>query len=245
MSIKNYGELKAAVADWIDRTDLTDKIGDFIRMAETEVYRDLRVRDNEFSITLTNADNPKNPITLPQNYREMKLVTVNDCPISRISDQRYAALKSAGLSGDPTAFCTQERELYLLPWTDEDIAIDGSEVSVVIHYYGTESLGEMAFWNTPGNPNESPEGDGTPAEFAERTDASTTRMFLVNPEMYLFGACKYAYIYLREPEWAQHFGGMFDGALNQIKAERDQSDYAGSTVAVGSSFFDGSNVNEY
>ena len=40
MAITNYSELKSAIADWLDRTDLTDQIPDFITLAEARHKRD-------------------------------------------------------------------------------------------------------------------------------------------------------------------------------------------------------------
>lgn len=38
MSISNYGELKTAVAGWLNRADLTAQIPDFIRLAEQRIH---------------------------------------------------------------------------------------------------------------------------------------------------------------------------------------------------------------
>ena len=38
MSIETYAELKTAVASWLNRTDLTSQIPDFIRLAEQRIY---------------------------------------------------------------------------------------------------------------------------------------------------------------------------------------------------------------
>jgi hypothetical protein len=48
MALSNYTELKAAVADWLDRTDLTARIPDFIRLAEVTINRRLRERGMRF-----------------------------------------------------------------------------------------------------------------------------------------------------------------------------------------------------
>lgn len=45
--ITNYGELKEAVASWMNRTSLTDIIPTFVRLAETTIRRDVRVRVQE------------------------------------------------------------------------------------------------------------------------------------------------------------------------------------------------------
>ena len=42
MAITNYAELKASVADWLNRDDLTSAIPDFITLAEAQMERDVR-----------------------------------------------------------------------------------------------------------------------------------------------------------------------------------------------------------
>ena len=42
MAISNYTELKTAVANWLDRDDLTDRIPEFIALAESRFNRLLR-----------------------------------------------------------------------------------------------------------------------------------------------------------------------------------------------------------
>ena len=43
MALANYTDLQTAVANWLQRTDLTAKIGDFITIAEAEFNRTLRL----------------------------------------------------------------------------------------------------------------------------------------------------------------------------------------------------------
>ncbi len=44
MALTTYTELKASVADWLNRTDLTSVVPDFIALAEAQIERTLRTR---------------------------------------------------------------------------------------------------------------------------------------------------------------------------------------------------------
>ena len=44
MALTTYAELKASIADWLNRDDLTAAIPDFISLAEAEFQRDIRHR---------------------------------------------------------------------------------------------------------------------------------------------------------------------------------------------------------
>ena len=45
MAISTKAELHTAVANWLNRSDLTDRIPEFISLAEAGFNRNLRVRD--------------------------------------------------------------------------------------------------------------------------------------------------------------------------------------------------------
>ena len=43
MAINTYATLQTAVANWLDRSDLTDRIPEFIALAEARMHRTLRL----------------------------------------------------------------------------------------------------------------------------------------------------------------------------------------------------------
>ena len=51
MAISNYSELQTAVANWLDRDDLTARIPEFIALAEARFNRVLRLRSMEAKYT--------------------------------------------------------------------------------------------------------------------------------------------------------------------------------------------------
>lgn len=69
MAITTYTELKAAVADWIHRTDLTSQIVDFITLAEVEINSEFRNRLMETDQTLSLTSDTRT-ISLPSRYIE-------------------------------------------------------------------------------------------------------------------------------------------------------------------------------
>ena len=44
MALSNYSQLKSSVADWLNRTDLTTAIVDFITLAEAQFNKEIRNR---------------------------------------------------------------------------------------------------------------------------------------------------------------------------------------------------------
>lgn len=71
MAIATYTDLTVSIADWLDRSDLTNKIPDFISLAETKIYRVLRIPPMEVTVTLT-TDATTGKITVPTDFIELK-----------------------------------------------------------------------------------------------------------------------------------------------------------------------------
>jgi hypothetical protein len=67
MALANYTDLKAAVASWANRTDLTTEIVDFITLAEARMFDLLLLKnfESEESLTLTQD---QNYVALPSGY---------------------------------------------------------------------------------------------------------------------------------------------------------------------------------
>lgn len=239
--MRTYGELKTAIADWLERSDLEANIPEFVRLAEDDIYTDLRTRDNEFLYTITPdligppIVDPTNPIELPSNFREVKLITVNDQPLEHISDQEYFARVRTTNTTEPddaAYFTIIERQLYLHPWPSSTPS-DWGSTSVNILYYGTESLTDMVVWGTPTNPVEDPAVEGT-ATYNLQSDTNTTRLFRQFPRVFLSGSLHYAYLYLREDQKAAVWGEKFIEGLTRLRREGARSEYSGSTVQVSS-----------
>lgn len=70
MAISNYGQLKTAVATWLDRADLAAVVADFITLAETRIYlthpAPLRVRAMESNVSAG---------TLPTGFLRVRAAT--------------------------------------------------------------------------------------------------------------------------------------------------------------------------
>lgn len=71
MAITTYAELQTAVASWINRSDLTATIPDFIRLGEAMIRRDIRARDQltTYTATLTSEE-----VALPDDLLEIRFV---------------------------------------------------------------------------------------------------------------------------------------------------------------------------
>ena len=99
MALANYTDLQAAIADELARDDLTSKIPDFIKLAESEINRDLRVKEMREIVTI-NPSQSVNYTDLPDGF--MELISFSDHygePVFEVVTEdlarsRYAASES-------------------------------------------------------------------------------------------------------------------------------------------------------
>ena len=220
--MKTYGELKTAVANWLDREDLVDNIPDFVRLCETKIYRNLRTRENEFLLDISVTGNP---ITLPENFREVKLVTMSGKVVQRISDQEYRRREGSS-AGQITAakynsyFTIMARGLYLYPAETTG--------TLNLSYYGTESLTDMCV-------------DGaapTPPTSITLSDDATTRLLQVAPDVLLYGTLLEATMFLKEDPRIPLWQAQYAQGMAELTQENSIAEYAGSTVQVSGAYGD-------
>ena len=112
MSINTYTELKAAIADWLNRDDLSDaRLGDFVQLAESRIYHELRIPPMEKYANLTTDSEGR--VTIPGDYLEAKDVFFNDKTLARISLSEY--FSHTPTEGTPAFFARETTYLRLWP----------------------------------------------------------------------------------------------------------------------------------
>jgi len=130
MALSTYAELKASVADWLNRSDLTSAITDFVSLAESQMERDLRTRQ---MIVRANATVNTEYSALPDDYLEAKSFKLTGTnPISPLVFQSINAMDDLQVSytssGQPKYFCVIGGQIRVLPTPDT------SYVSELIYY---------------------------------------------------------------------------------------------------------------
>ena len=125
--ITTYDGLKAAVADWLGRDDLTDQIPVFIRLAENRLNRELRLRVMEHVATL-DVDAGENRVRLPWKrepgdwdvFLEMRDLIWQSADgtkrnLTYMPPDLYDVSRATGL---PRQYTIIGRELHLVPSPD-------------------------------------------------------------------------------------------------------------------------------
>jgi len=117
MAIGTYAELKTAVANWLDRDDLGDRIPEFIALAEARMNRVLRLRMMESKYTASTVAAQRN-YALPPSYVQMRNFQINTSPITPlqyVSPEIYDRLWGGSLGGTPQFYTIIANELQLGP----------------------------------------------------------------------------------------------------------------------------------
>lgn len=78
MTLSTYSDLKSAVADWLERSDLATRIPDFIALAESRLNRLFRGRMTEVNTALTAVPGSR-AVTLPAAFTEAVSVHLAGC----------------------------------------------------------------------------------------------------------------------------------------------------------------------
>ena len=133
MAISNYAGLKTAIASWLDRTDLTDIIPDFIALAETRHKRDFKIRRMETRVT-TNTIAGSEFYTLPDDYvamRNIKLNTDPKTPLDFLTPEIMDRLNAGSSRGTPKAYTIKGNNIEIRPLPDGVYEI---EVSYYKHF---------------------------------------------------------------------------------------------------------------
>lgn len=126
MSITTYSELKTAVANWLARSDLTDRIPEFISLAEARMSRALETRAQEKRATSTMAVGDAY-VLLPSDLRAVRSVKLQTSPVATLAylspDAIDTIYPSTGY-GKPLAYTVIGSEIKFAPAPDDDYDVE-------------------------------------------------------------------------------------------------------------------------
>lgn len=119
MAITNYGTLKAAIADFLNRDDLTAVIPTFINFAQDKINRDLRTRQMVARAT-ANIDSQYN--AFPPNFLQVRDIRLNTDPVQALeyvsSEQQNQERGRNATSGRPRLFSVIGESFEVFPTPD-------------------------------------------------------------------------------------------------------------------------------
>ena len=202
-TITNYGTLKTAIADYINRKDLTARIPDFISFGEGDIFRgfmtrtgnlSLRCRENIESAELVPVDGV---ISIPADYRELIEVTMADKGVTPMSQQFYNTLRN--YTGQTTRFTQRANDWYQYPLSD---TTDTFNIKYFADYSGTLV-----------------------------NDADTNPVLTAMPDLYLFAALSEAEVFIKNDSRSATWDSKLESNIRSCNADYRRSLYSGATMA--------------
>jgi hypothetical protein len=135
MSLTNYSDLKTSVANYLARTDLTDQIPDFIRLAEYRMRREVRIRQMLKSATTVTVSGDAT-VEMPTDFLEVRDFVVVGNPTQPLNYLSPSALSRNAISsttGKPTEYTILASEFQLSP-------VPSSVYTLQVLYYAAPTL---------------------------------------------------------------------------------------------------------
>ena len=205
MALGTFTELKDALADWLDRSDLTDRIPDFITLAEARLNRDVRIRPMEVRSSMETTAGQRY-FNLPGGYLQMRNMQINSNPITPleyITPEMLDRLYGSDTTGKPKAYTLIGDEIQLAPIPDSDYTV------------------EMAFYE-----KFTPLGDGT-------SGTITSNWLTTNaPDVLLYGALLEAEPFIKNDERIALWLNAYNGAVKKIQDADARDRHSGSAMRI-------------
>lgn len=127
MALNNYTNIKAAVADYLDRSDLTNQITDFLTMSENRIYRDLRVADMETALSATISSGT---ISVPTGYVEAKYFYIDTSPTQPLQRKSvsyiYENYPTRSSDAKPVYYAREGASFIFGPFPNSNYTVKGT-----------------------------------------------------------------------------------------------------------------------
>tara|TARA_R110002012_G_scaffold129521_1_gene281965 strand:+ start:557 stop:1186 length:630 start_codon:yes stop_codon:yes gene_type:complete len=203
MALSNYTELKASIADFLNRDDLTAVIPDFITLAESQINRDIRHMKMEARAS-GQQDAGDEYMQIPSDWVEtirLHLTGTGTTVVNLISRDAMAD-KRAGAedaSGTPVAYTHADSQFQFYPTPNATIDFE------LLYYQKLDALSSSNADNW---------------------------LLLEAPDVYLYGALIHSAAYLAEDNRVAVWAQMYGAAIQRLNEVSDNARYSGSGLKL-------------
>ena len=205
MALSTYAELKTGIANWLNRTDLTDEISDdFIKLTEADFNAKLRIRAMEQIDSITIDSETE---TVPTGFIGVRsfyiLLSSNKYPLKYLTPHNMFDIRGGSRSGRPRAYTIEsddETETFRFGPSP-----DTSYTGYLSYYKAISTL----------------------------SASNTSNWMLTNhPAVYLYGSLYHSANFLGgiDPQQTQQWLMMYSTALERCENNDKQDSYGGAPV---------------
>ena len=202
MALDNFTNLKSSIADWLNRSDLTAIIPDFITLAETQLNREIRHYKMHNKAT---ASSDTQYSATPTDWLQSIRFHLNDDAstlLKQTSPEEIAKLRNrnSNAQGKPEYYSHVGDLIEVWPTPDS------SGYSGELLYY--QSIPSLSSSN------------------------SSNWLLAMSPDAYLYGSLLQASPYLKDDERMGVWGATYQGIINAINGESDNTRHSASNLQL-------------
>ncbi len=202
MALSTFSELKASVANYLNRDDLTSVIPDFITLTENRINRELRSRANVTRVTTTTTSGT-DIYDFPADLIELRSVSYvsgsTKNALSYMTPESGTREYGTTANGTPRAYSSLGKVLKLIPTPDAAYTIE------LIYYNQLASLSDSR---------------------------TTNNILTEFPALYLYGACLEGAIFLNDSDEITRFDAIFNRTLSDIQQSEEKARYGGNVMTM-------------
>ncbi len=203
MAINTFTTLKSAIADFLNRDDLTSAIENFIALAESQINRDIRHWKMETRASGQQSASDEY-MQIPADWMETIRFHVTDngtSPLDLMSRAAMADKRSANedTTGTPTHYAHADSQFQLWP-------TPSSTTNTELLYYAKPT--------------------------ALSSSNADNWLLLEAPDVYLYGALLHSAPYLGEDERIAIWAQMYSAAVTQLNQSSEDARYSGSGLTL-------------
>ena len=204
MALTSYSGLKASIADWLNRSDLTNQIDDFIGLAEADFNAKLRIRQMEQIDAITIDSETE---TVPTGFIGVRsfyiLSAGTKFALKYITPHNMFEIKAGSTTARPRVYTIESD--------------DAAESLRFGPAPDTAYTGYLSYYK----------------RFTALSDTATSNYILANhPGIYLYGSLYHAANFLGgiDPNQVQQWLQMYISALERCENNDKQDSYGGAPV---------------
>ena len=202
MSLTNFTGLKASIADFLNRDDLTSVIPDFVALAEAQINRDVRhwKMEARSSGQQTNLDEY---MQIPPDWVEtirLHLTGSGTTVVNLVSRDAMADKRAANenATGTPSMYTHADGQFQLFPTPSQDTDFE------LLYYQKIPSLISNA----------------------------DNWLLLEAPDVYLYGSLLHSAPYLAEDQRVAVWAQMYSAAVARLNESSEDARFSGSGLTL-------------
>ena len=203
MAITNYTNLQTAIADFLNRDDLTSVIPTFIQLAEAQMQREIRHWKMEARASGQQSGGDEY-MQIPADWLETIRMHITGSGTSAITMTSRAAMA--------------------------DIRAKNEDVSTVLPYYYCHADSQFQLYPTPA---EDTDVELLYYQKIPDLATNSTNWLLSDaPDVYLYGSLLHSAPYLAEDARVAVWAQMYSAAVQNVNSASEQARYSGSGMTL-------------